>query len=87
MLGISPFSSTIPALEAVPTRVPIVSNISIIQNVIISVIAVNHPISTNPEKLNLNKVVSAISANGGTKEAPLSDANGLVSRKIASPAQ
>ena len=42
ILGILPCSSTIPAREAVPTRVPIVSNISMMQNVIVSVMTVNN---------------------------------------------
>ena len=66
---ILPFSSTMPALDAVPTSVPIVSNISIIQNVIINVIIVNHPISGIALKLNLNNVVSAISLKGGIQES------------------
>ena len=64
-----------------------VSNISIMQKVMISVIAVNQPIFTKPAKSKWNRVVSAISANGGTKLAPSRPANGLVPRKIASPAQ
>jgi len=56
MLGISPFSSTMPAREAVPTKVPMVSNMSMMQKVMIRVMAVNQPISMKPAKLNLNRV-------------------------------
>ena len=38
-------------------------------------------------KSNLNRVVAAMSAKGGTKEAVAREANGLLPRKIASPAQ
>ena len=58
MLGISPFSSTMPAREAVPTRVPMVSNISIMQKVRIRVMAVNQPIWKKPAKSNLKRVRS-----------------------------
>ena len=61
ILGILPFSSNIPARLAVPTSVPMVSNMSMIQKVTIRVITVNQPICANPLKLNLNSVVSAIS--------------------------
>ena len=44
MLGILPSLSTMPAREAVPTRVPMVSNISMMQKVMIRVMAVNQPI-------------------------------------------
>ena len=87
MLGILPSLSTMPAREAVPTRVPMVSNISIMQKVMTRVMAVNQPISRKPEKLNLNRVVSTISAKGGAKEAPARDAKGFIPRKTASPAQ
>ena len=87
ILGILPSLSVMPAREAVPTRVPMVSNISIMQKVMISVMAVNQPICRKPEKLNLNRVVSTISAKGGMKEAPARDAKGFAPRKMASPAQ
>ena len=82
-----PALSTIPAREAVPTRVPMVSNMSIMQKVMTSVTAVNQPISRKPVKLNLKKVVSIMSAKGGAKEAPDRDAKGLMPRNTASPAQ
>ena len=44
ILGILPSLSSMPARLAVPTRVPMVSNISMIQKVTIRVIAVNQPI-------------------------------------------
>ena len=75
------------AFEAVPTRVPIVSNISIIQNVMISVIAVNIPISNNPLKSNLNNVVSNISLKGGTNEAVFNEAKGFSPSTAASQIQ
>ena len=87
MLGMLPSLSTIPAREAVPTRVPMVSNMSIMQKVMTSVMAVNQPISRNPEKLNLNRVVSTMSVKGGAKEAVARDAKGLTPRNRASPAQ
>ena len=87
MLGMLPFSSTIPAREAVPTRVPMVSNISMMQKVTMRVTAVNQPISRKPAKLKWNRVVFAISAKGGTKEAVSREANGLVCRKTGSPTQ
>ena len=87
MFGIFPSLSTIPARDAVPTSVPMVSNISIIQNVMMSEIAVNHPILMKSLKSNLNSVVSAISLNCGTNEAVASDAKGFVPKNIASPAQ
>ena len=87
MFGIFPSLSTIPARDAVPTSVPMVSNISMIQNVMMSEIAVNHPILMKSLKSNLNSVVSAISLNCGTNEAVASDAKGFVPKNIASPAQ
>ena len=87
MLGIFPSLSSIPARLAVPTRVPIVSNISMIQKVTIRVIAVNQPICAKPWKLNLNSVVDAISPKAGTKDAVAREAKGFVPRKMASPAQ
>ena len=87
MLGISPFSFTMPAREAVPTSVPMVSNISIMQKVRIRVMAVNQPSWKNPAKSNLKKVRFIMSANGGTKEAPDRDAKGFTPMKMASPAQ
>ena len=87
IFGMLPFSSSIFARDAVPTRVPIVSNISIRQKVIIRVMIVNHPISINPLKSRRKSVVSAISLNGGTNDAVFNDSKGLVSKKIASPAQ
>ena len=76
-----------PAREAVPTRVPMVSNMSIMQKVMIRVMAVNQPIWRKPEKLNLKRVVSTMSAKGGAKEAPAREAKGFTPRKRASPAQ
>ena len=87
MFGIFPSLSTIPARDAVPTSVPMVSNISMIQNVMMSEIAVNHPILMKSLKSNLNSVVSAISLNCGTNEAVASDAKGFVPKNIASPTQ
>ena len=76
-----------PAREAVPTRVPMVSNISIMQKVRIRVTAVNQPIWKKPLKSNLKKVRLIMSAKGGTKEAPARDAKGFTPIKTASPAQ
>ena len=84
---ILPFSSSIFALDAVPIKVPIVSNMSIIQNVIISVIAVDQPMLKNASKLNLKSVVADKSANAGTHEAVPSAAKGLISKNINSPSQ
>ena len=67
IFGIRPSSSSISARDAAPTSVPIVSNISIIQNVMIRVIAVNRPIEKKSLKSNLNKVSSTISLNGGAQ--------------------
>ena len=61
MLGILPSLSVMPAREAVPTNVPMVSNISIMQKVMIRLIAVNQPILKKSVKSNLNSVVSTIS--------------------------
>ena len=61
MLGILPSLSVMPAREAVPTRVPMVSNISIMQKVMIRLIAVNQPMLKKSAKSNLNSVVSTIS--------------------------
>ena len=58
MLGILPSLSTMPAREAVPTRVPMVSNISIMQKVMIRVMAVNQPMFKKPAKSNLKSVVA-----------------------------
>ena len=87
MRGMLPSLSTMPARLAVPTRVPMVSNMSMMQNVMTSVTTVNQPISPRATKSNLNRVVAAMSPNAGTNDAPLSDANGFVCRKMASPAQ
>ena len=87
MLGISPFSLTMPAREAVPTRVPMVSNMSIMQKVRIRVMAVNQPIWKKPAKSNLKKVRFIMSAKGGAQLAVLSPAKGSIPRKMASPAQ
>ena len=87
MFGIFPCLSTIPARDAVPTSVPIVSNISMIQNVIISDTAVNQPILIKSLKSSLNNVVSTISLTGGINEAVASAANGFVWKNSASPAQ
>ena len=51
--------------------------------VITSVMMVNQPTSIRPAKLNLKKVVSNMSAKGGTKEAVDRDAKGLVPRNSA----
>ena len=61
MLGILPSLSVMPAREAVPTSVPMVSNISIMQKVMIRLIAVNQPMLKKSAKSNLNSVVSTIS--------------------------
>jgi len=76
-----------PAREAVPTSVPMVSNISIMQKVMTSVMAVNQPMFTKPAKSNLKSVVETMSAKGGTKLAVARLANGLTCRKMALPAQ
>ena len=70
-----------------PTNVPMVSNMSIMQNVMMSVMAVNHPISTKPAKLNLNSVSSNMSLNAGIHEAVARPAKGSVPRNSAWPAQ
>ena len=85
--GILPFSSSMSAREAVPTSVPMVSNMSIITKVTMRVMAVNHPMSRNPARLNLKNVRSTIAPNAGIQEAWPSAANGSRPRKIASPAQ
>ena len=85
--GILPCSSSMPARAAVPTSVPMVSNMSIMQNVMMSVMAVNQPISRKPAKLNLNNVKSTMSPNAGSQEASDSPANGSIPKKSASPAQ
>ena len=87
MLGILPCLSTMPAREAVPTRVPMVSNISIMQKVITRVTMVNAPISTKPWKLNLNRVVAAMSPKGGSQLAFSRDAKGFTWRKAKEPIQ
>ena len=87
MLGILPSLSTMPALEAVPTRVPMVSNISIMQKVMIRVMAVNQPMFTKPAKSNLKRVVETMSAKGGTKLAVSRLANGFTPRNRKLPAQ
>ena len=75
------------ALAAVPTRVPIVSNMSIMQKVMTSVRAVNQPMLIKVLKSNLKKVVSIMSLKGGTNDAPSREANGFVSRNRKQPAQ
>ena len=75
------------ARAAVPTSVPMVSNMSIMQKVMISAMAVNQPMLRKVSKSNLKKVVSSISPSGGTKDAVARDANGLVSRKMKLPPQ
>ena len=87
MLGISPFSFTMPAREAVPTRVPMVSNISIMQKVMISVMAVNQPMFIKPAKSNLKSVVETMSAKGGTKLAVSRLAKGFTPRNAKLPIQ
>ena len=76
-----------PTRDAVPINVPMVSNMSIMQNVMMSVMAVNQPICRNEAKLKRNSVVETISANGGTNDAVASDANGLTPSRKYSPAQ
>ena len=76
-----------PARDAVPTSVPMVSNMSIMQKVMISVMAVNQPSSKKPAKLNLKSVVATMSPSGGTKDAPASEAKGLTCSTSASPIQ
>ena len=76
-----------PAREAVPTRVPMVSNISMTQKVITRVMTVNQPISKKPLKLNLNSVVSTMSFTGGKKEASAREAKGFWCRNRKEPAQ
>ena len=61
ILGMFPFLSVIPAREAVPTSVPMVSNMSIMQKVMIRLMAVNQPMRKKSEKSNLNRVVQTIS--------------------------
>ncbi len=87
MLGILPCLSTMPAREAVPTRVPMVSNMSIMQKVMTRVMMVNTPMSRKPWKLNLNRVVPAMSAKGGSQLAVDREAKGLVFRNAKEPAQ
>ena len=55
--GMLPFSSTMLAREAVPTSVPMVSNISMMQKVITMVMTVNQPICAKPAKSSLKSVV------------------------------
>ena len=76
-----------PAREAVPTRVPMVSNMSIMQKVMTRVIMVNQLMLIKPWKLNLNRVVSTISPKGGRKEAEARETKGLVPRKAKEPIQ
>ena len=76
-----------PAREAVPTRVPMVSNMSIMQKVMTRVMMVNTPMSRKPWKLNLNRVVPAMSAKGGSQLAVDREAKGLVFRNAKEPAQ
>ena len=85
--GMVPFSSSILAREAVPTRVPMVSNMSMMQKVMMRVMRVNQPTWAKPAKSSLNRVVFAMSAKGGTKEAVFRLSKGLMCRKMASPAQ
>ena len=87
MLGMLPSLSVMPARDAVPTSVPMVSNMSIMQNVMIRLTAVNQPMLKKSAKSNLNRVVSAMSRNGGRKDAPSSEAKGFTCRKIKLPAQ
>ena len=87
MFGMLPSLSIILARDAVPTSVPIVSNISMMQNVTISVTIVNQPMLAKPAKSSLKRVVLARSAKGGTNDAVFRLSKGLVLKKIASPAQ
>ena len=87
MLGILPSLSVMPAREAVPTSVPMVSNISIMQKVMIRLTAVNQPMLKKSAKSNLKRVVSAMSWKGGRKDAPSREAKGLTCRKMKLPAQ
>ena len=86
ILGMLPSLSTIPAREAVPTRVPMVSNMSIMQKVMMRVMAVNQPTWRKPWKLNLKRVVDIMSPKGGTKEAVAREAKGFCP-SMAAPAQ
>ena len=64
-----------------------VSNMSIMQKVITRVMAVNQPICKKPSKSNLKRVVSTMSAKGGTKEAVDRDAKGFTPSTAKSPTQ
>ena len=85
--GILPSASSIFAREAVPTRVPMVSNMSMMQKVMMRVMEVNQPILKKPLKSNLKSVVSAMSLKGGSQEAVIKEAKGFSPRKMACPAQ
>ena len=74
-------------LEHVPTSVPMVSNRSMMQNVMISVMTVSHPMLTKPAKSSFKRVVSAMSLKGGTNDAVLRLSKGLILKNAASPAQ
>ena len=64
-----------------------VSNISIMQKVMTKVTMVNTPMSKNPSKLNLKKVVSIMSAKGGRKEAVFRVPKGSTFSTAKEPAQ
>ena len=60
---------------------------SIMQKVMIRLMAVNQPMRKKSEKSNLNRVVLTISWKGGRKDAPSREAKGFTFRKIKLPAQ
>ena len=62
-----------PAREAVPTSVPMVSNISIMQKVMTSVMAVNQPMFTKPAKSNLKSVVETMSGQSSQSRGSQTD--------------
>ena len=77
MLGILPSLSVIPAREAVPTSVPMVSNISIMQKVMTRVMAVNQPMRKKSVKSNLNRVVASHVVEGRHKGGTLQGGEGV----------
>ena len=87
ILGILPVASSILALDSVPTSVPIVSNMSMMQNVMMRVTTVNQPIWAKPAKSSLKRVVSAISLKGGRKDAVARLAKGFCPKIAKSPIQ
>ena len=77
ILGILPSLSTMPAREAVPTRVPMVSNISIMQKVMIRVMAVNQPMFTKPAKVKLEEGGGDHVGEGGHEACGLKACKGI----------